>query len=45
MKTYEHSAALNLPKKTNIEPHQSFIGCYKKHRGSRLTPIHTEYRK
>ena len=31
--------------KNNIEPHQSFTCCYKKHGGSRLTPIHTEYQK
>ena len=31
--------------KKNIEPHQSFTGSYKKHRGSGLTPIHTEYQK
>ena len=27
-------------KKTSIEPHQSFTGCYEKHGGYGLTPIH-----
>ena len=30
-------------KKNNIEPPQSFTCYYKKHGGSGLTPIHTEY--
>ena len=32
-------------KKNNIETHQSFTGCYKKHGDSGLTPIHAEYQK
>ena len=32
-----------LPKKGNIEPHQSFTGSYKKHGSTGLTPIHAEY--
>ena len=32
-------------KKNNVEPHQRFTGCYKKHGGSGLTPIQREYRK
>ena len=31
--------------KRNIEPHQRFTGCYKKHGSSGLTPIHIENRK
>ena len=30
-------------KENNIEPHQSFTGCYKKHGGSGLAPVHREY--
>ena len=44
----EHSAAVNLPKKTkknNIEPHQNFTGSYKKREGSGLNPKYTEYQK
>ena len=34
--------AVNLPK-NNIEPHQNFTDCYKKHGGSGLIPRHTKF--